>query len=132
MMVKAGGTAVLHQLSHTGKTGQADHILVQILPNLIQSFQPVEQLHILHLRQVAGEHLIEMVVGIDQAGIAQHMAGVESLIGGNIQRRTDGFDEAVLTVQIDVGQQTVVIITGDQLGNMFDQKGRHTVFSFHM
>ena len=75
-----------------------------------------------------------MMVGIDQAGIAQHMAGVESLIGGNIQRRTDGFDEAVLTVQIDVGQQTVVIITGDQLGNMFDQKGRHTVspFTFEM
>ena len=98
MMVEAGGAAVLHQFSHTGKTGQADHILVQISPNLVQSFQPVKQLHILHLRQIAGKHLIEMMVGIDQAWIAQHMAGVQSLIGGNIQRRTDGFDQAVLTI----------------------------------
>ena len=89
---------MLHQFPHTGKAGQADYILVQIFPNFIQSFQPVEQLHILHLRQVAGEHLIEMMVSVDQAGIAQHMAGVESLIGSYIQRRTDGFDEAVLTV----------------------------------
>ena len=74
------------------------------------------------------------MVGIDQAWIAQHMAGVEGFIGSFIQCRADGLDEAVLTVQIDVGQQTVVIITGDKLGNMFDQKGRHTVspFTFEM
>ena len=98
MKVKAGGAAVLHQFPHTGKAGQADHILVQIFPNLVQRFQPVEQLHILHLRQIAGEHLIEMMVCVDQAWIAQHMAGVEGFIGSYIQRRTDGLDEAVLTV----------------------------------
>ena len=53
VMVKAGGAAVLHQLTHAGQTAQADHIVVKILPDLIQRSQPVKQLHVLHLRQVA-------------------------------------------------------------------------------
>ena len=36
VVVEAGGAAVLHQLAHAGETGQADHIGVQIFPDLVQ------------------------------------------------------------------------------------------------
>lgn len=50
VVVKAGGAAVLHQLAHAGQAGQANYILVQVFPDLIQGLQPVKQLHILYLR----------------------------------------------------------------------------------
>ena len=74
MVVEAGGAAVLHQLAHAGETGQADHIRVQVFQYLVQRPEPVEQLHVLYLGQVAGEHLIQVVVGVHQTGIAEHMA----------------------------------------------------------
>ena len=119
---------MLHQLAHAGETGQPDHILVQILPDLVQGLQPVEQLHVLHLRQVAGEHLIEMVVGVYKAGIAQHVPPVDDLIGGDVQRRADGLDEAVLAVDIRVLQDAVAVVAGDQLGYVPDKQGGHGKF----
>ena len=129
VVVEAGGAAVLHQLTHAGETGQADYVLIQILPDLVQSLEPVEQLHVLHLGQIAGEHLIQVVVGVDQTGVAQHVAGVDGLVGGDSQLGADGLDEAVLTVEVNVGQQTVVVVTGDKLGDVFQQQGRHIASS---
>ena len=55
MVVKAGGAAVFHQFPHAGDGAVADHPAVQILPDLVQGLQPVEQLQILYLRQIAAE-----------------------------------------------------------------------------
>ena len=121
---------MLHQLAHTGKAGQADHVFVQVLPDLVQGLEPVEQLHILHLGQIAGEHLVQVVVGVHQAGIAQHVAGVDGLVGGDGQIFADGLDEAVLTVEIHVLQQPVAVVAGDQLGDVFQQQSSHIVCSF--
>ena len=49
VVVEAGGAAVLHQLAHAGQAGQANYILIQVFPDLIQGLQPVKQLHILYL-----------------------------------------------------------------------------------
>ena len=70
VVVKAGGAAVLHQLSHAGEGAQAHRLLVQSLPDLVEGGEPVEELQVLHLGQIPGEDLIEVVVGVDQAGIA--------------------------------------------------------------
>ncbi len=64
-----------------------------IFPDLVEGFEPVEQLHVLHLREVAGEHLIQVVVGVHQTGIAQHMAGVDGFVGLAVEFRAD-LDEA--------------------------------------
>ena len=128
MVVKAGGAAVLHQFAHAGQAGQANYILIQVFPDLIQGLQPVEQLHVLHLRQIAGEYLIEVVVGVDQTGVAQHMAAVDDLVGADVQRRADGLDEAVLAVDIRVLQYAVFVVAGDQLVNVLNEQGGHGKF----
>ena len=130
VVVEAGGAAVFHQLAHTRQGGQADNIAVQILPDLIQGFQPVKQLHILHLGQVAGEHLIEMVVGVYQTGIAKHVGAIDDSVSGGIQIGADFLDEAILAQHIHIGQHSVTVVTGDKLGNVFDQQGRHSLSSF--
>lgn len=43
------------------------------------------ELHILHLRQIVAELLIQMMTGIDEAGIAQHMAAVDDPLCVDIQ-----------------------------------------------
>ena len=94
VVVKAGGASVLHQLAHARQRGQADDFAVQDFPYLIEGFQPVKQFHILHLGQVAGKDLIQMMVGVHQAGIAQHVGAVNSAVGLGIEVRTDFFDSA--------------------------------------
>ena len=69
VVVKAGSAAVLEQFSASCQRGKADDLLVQPLPNLVQGRQPVKQFQPLDLRQVAGEDLIEVMVGVDQSGI---------------------------------------------------------------
>ena len=131
VVVKAGGAAVLHQLAHTREGGEADHFAVQILPDLVQSFQPVKQLHILHLGQIAGEDLIQMVVRIHKAGVAQHVAAVNDPVGCGVQAGADLLNKAVLAQHIHVVQHAVIVVTGDELGNVLDKQGRHGLSSFN-
>ena len=121
VVVEAGGAAVLHQLPHAGEGGQAHHVGVQILPNLVEGLQPVEQLHVLHLGQVPGEHLVEVVVGVDKAGIAQHVRAVQHRVGLPVKVGGDGPDDAVFGVQIHVFQQGIVVVTGDEGGDIANQ-----------
>ena len=69
-----------------------------------------------------------MVVGVYKAGIAQHVPPVDDLIGGDVQRRADGLDEAVLAVDIRVLQDAVAVVAGDQLGYVPDKQGGHGKF----
>ena len=131
MMVKAGGAAVLHQLAHAGEGGETNHITVQIFPNFVESFEPVEQLHVLHLGKIAGKDLVEMMVGVHQAGIAEHMGAVDGAVGGGVQVRAELLNEAVLAQDVHLGQDPIAVITGDELGNILDQQGRHSLSSFN-
>ena len=121
VMVETSGAAVLHQLAHTCQGGQADDTGVQVLPNLIQRFEPIEQLHILYLGQVAGKLLIKMVVGVDKARIAEHMAAIQNFIGFFVQICSDRPDDAVLTVKVRVLADAVLRIASHQLRNVLDQ-----------
>ena len=119
---------MLHQLAHAGEAGQADDVGVQVFPDLVQGAQPVEQLHVLDLGQVAGKHLIEVVMGVDEAGVAEHVAAVDDTVGGHVQPGADGLDEAVGAVEIDVLQDAVAVVAGDQLGDVPDEQGGHGGF----
>ena len=124
-MIKAGGAAVFHQLAHAGQGGIADDGLVQILPDLIERFQPVEKLHVLHLRQVAGELLVQMVVCIDQAGVAQQVGAVQLALRLLRQICADGGNSPALTVEINAVKQLVTVVAGDKGGNITNHKRGH-------
>ena len=120
MVVKAGGAAVFHQLPHAGDGAVVDHPAVQILPDLVQGLQPVEQLQILHLRQVTAEGLVQMVMGVDEAGIDDATGGVDDLLR-LLFLRADVGDDAVLHQQIAVGVHGVAGVAGDDVGCVFHQ-----------
>ena len=120
MVVKAGGAAVFHQLPHAGDGAVVDHPAVQILPDLVQGLQPVEQLQILHLRQVTAEGLVQMVMGVDEAGIDDAPGGVDDLLR-LLFLRADVGDDAVLHQQIAVGVHGVAGVAGDDVGCVFHQ-----------
>ena len=95
VVVEAGGAAVFHQLSHAGDGAVVDHLTVQILPDLVQGLQPVEQLQILYLGQIAAEGLVQVVMGVDEAGIDDAPGGVDDLLR-LLFLRADVGDNAVL------------------------------------
>ena len=121
MVVKACGAAVFHQLAYAGLAGQADDVRVEVLPDLIERLQPVEQLHILHLRQVPRKLLIEVVVRVHEAGIAQHVPPREDDVRCFAEIRADGPDDAVFRIEVDILQDPVIAVTGHQLRDVLDQ-----------
>ena len=80
MMVETGGASGFQELAQAREGGVGDHLLVEPLPDLVQGDQPGKQLHLLHLRQVAGEDLVEVVMGVDEAGVDHHGGGVDDLV----------------------------------------------------
>ncbi|KAF5029370.1 hypothetical protein DSECCO2_649310 [anaerobic digester metagenome] len=74
VMVGGKRASGFHQLGHGQKRGVIDCILIDIFPNLIEEFQPIKKLCILHSGVVAGKCLVKMVVGVHQTG-NHHMLG---------------------------------------------------------
>ena len=127
VVVKAGGAAVLHQLPHAGEGAQAHRLLVQSLPDLIEGGEPVEELQVLHLGQVPGKDLIEVVVGVDEAGIAPAAAPVDDLVSLLGQIGADGTDHPALTVEIDMLQNGIAVVAGDhRFQPAYQQRGHGT------
>ena len=125
MVVKASRAAMLHEFAHARQARQADNLRVEIFPDLIECFQPIEQFHILHLRQIAGKLLVQMMVRVDKARIAEHVAGIQNFIGLPFERRADGADHAVLGVEIDVFIYGILLVAGDKGFDVADQKSLH-------
>lgn len=125
-MVEAGRAAVLHQLAKARERREADDVLVEVFPDLIERFEPVEELHVLYFRQVAGKDLIEMMVRVDKAGVAEHVARVNYLFRLLRQFFTDRADESILSIQIDVFINRVRVITRHQRTNVLNEQSRHS------
>ena len=149
MMIKDRRAAIFHQLSHSGQTRQTLRLLGQILPDLIQRDQPVKQFQILHLGQIAGKDLIEMMVRVNQTRICNHTGGVNhtvnlqpgqrsirsgstlgSLIQLRFEVRTDLFDDSVHTQKITVKRHGIVAVAGDNCINVLNQKRTHNNLLF--
>ena len=130
VVIEAGCAAVLHKLTHARQARQADDVGVKVFPDFIERLEPVEQLHVLHLRQVAGELLVQMMVRVDQTWIAEHVARVNGLIGGLVEIWADGADDAVFCIEVDVLIDGVGVVTRDELRNVFDKQRFHGVLLF--
>ena len=70
-----------------------------------------------------------MVVRVDQTGIAQQMRAVDLARGFLRQIFADGADAPVLAVDIHAVQERVVIVTGDESGEIADQQIGHLLTS---
>ena len=66
-----------------------------------------------------------MVVRIDKARIAEHMACVDGLIGGFVEILPDGADDAVLRVEVDIFIHAVFVVARDKACDLFDEKCFH-------
>ena len=100
MMVKDGGAPIFHQLAHGGQGSQIFCLFCQVLPDFIERDQPVEELQVLDLRQVAGEDLIQMMVRIDKARISDHARAVDHTVCLHIQAWPDLCDQPVFTQHV--------------------------------
>ena len=129
MVVEAGGAAVLHQLCHAYLGAEQHHILIQVFPDLIQGLQPVEQLHVLDLRQIAGEYLVKMMMGVDQTGETEHAGGVDLFIHRVIHISADGTDYAVPYIDGGVTPKHVALVTGNDGVRVLYQQGAHSFSS---
>ncbi len=76
MMVGGGGAAGEHQFGHGHGGGEIERLGRQPRPHRIERLQPGEQLAVERGRQRAGERLVEVVMGVDEAGQDDVLAGI--------------------------------------------------------
>ena len=125
-MILGSTPPVLHQLAETRERGETDDILVEIFPDLIERPEPVEKLHILHFRQVAGKDLVEMMVRVHKPRIAEHMARVDGLLRLLRKVVADRANEAVLSVEVNILVDCIVIVAGDERADISNEQSRHS------
>ena len=125
VVVEAGGAAVLHQLPHPGEGGEPHQLRVQVLPDFVEGPEPVEELQILDRRQIPGELLIQVVVGVDEPRIAEHLRAVQHLVGLLGQPLADGGDHPVLRQQVDPLVHPVVLVAAHQPADALQKNGSH-------
>jgi len=127
-VVGAGGAA------REGELGQADpgrdvcRLLVQAAPQGVERLQPAEQGGAGHGTVGAGEVLVEVMVGVDEARGDQAAGGVDGLAGGRrlVGGGPDPGDQAVRDRDPAAGQLPAVgVHGGDEAGVADQQVGVH-------
>ena len=78
VVVAGAGAAGAREPAEPGRGGGADHVLVEPLPDRVERGEPAEQ--VVLLGQPAGRPLVEVVVGVDQAGGGETAAAVDDLV----------------------------------------------------
>jgi hypothetical protein len=68
VVVRCARTPGFQQFPYGGHGRYEDRFLVDALPDLVKSGQPVEKPGILHRRYISRQDLVEVVVGVDEAG----------------------------------------------------------------
>ena len=98
-VVRRGGAAREQQLPEADPRRGGHRGRVEVAPDLVELDQPAEERRLLHARDVARQHLGQVVVGVDEAGQDDLAARVDAAIdrdpGGN-GRRSHGENAIVL------------------------------------
>ena len=100
-VVEHGGAARERQLRHAHQARGPERVRVAPAPDRVVDAQPAEQVRVLGRGQRTRQRLVEMVVGVDQAGQHDLSGRVEHGVGRLRQRvgRPDGLDDAVAREQ---------------------------------
>ena len=142
-VVAAGGAAAEQQLGHRGLGADKHHLGREPGPDGVQPAQPAKQLGILHLGDGAGQALVHVVVGVDQAGGDQVALGVQcftpasghgcGMLGGQGRGKLGGgahpcdavvADEQAGVAQLCAQARVGVVKRGDA-GGVLNQQGGH-------
>ncbi|MCY1436858.1 hypothetical protein D9M71_529960 [compost metagenome] len=110
VMVGGGGATGQQQFSQRDFGGEGEFFRGQACPDRVQGFQPREQRLIDHRRPGAGQGLIEVVMGVDQARQDHMLAGIEHFIArcGRLLTGAEYFDDqTVLQHQAATGIETI-------------------------
>ena len=122
VVVKTRRAAKAHQLGHAGKRALVNGVRVQIGPDAVERGEPVEQLHALHLGQVAREVLVQVVVRVHQPRIHQQRAPVDHAGVRRVKPRADGGHRAAVEQQVRPVQDAVLIVAGDERMDVLQQR----------
>jgi hypothetical protein len=114
-VVRGGGAAGQQQLADPHARADLDGLGVQLAPDFVEPHQPVEQLGVLHGRDVAGQRLVQVVVRVDEAGIDHAAGGLDHAgAGGRAQRRPHGGDAAALQQHVHPVERLLAVHHGHQ------------------
>ena len=127
LVVEDGGAPAVGQFQQAHPGGQADVLGGHAGPDGVEALQPGEQAHVLGAGHGPGEGLVEVVVGVDQAGEEEHPGGVHHLVGlgGQVGGGPDLLDEAVAGEQAPAGDLPPGRVHGDQGVGVADEQGGH-------
>ena len=122
-VVAGGGAAGKNQLCHCRLSRNRDHFRRESRPDWIQVVEPIEQLAVLGCRHNAGQALVHMVMGVDQAR-DHHLAGhVQNHVGLLRQgfAGADLLDQVVFDKQATAPDFPAFTIHCDQKFGVLDQ-----------
>ena len=127
LVVEGGGAPAVGQFQEADPGGDADIFRGHAGPDGVEALQPGEQAHVLGPGDRPGEGLVEVMVGVDQAGQHEHAGGVHHLVGlcGKVGGGADLFDEAVAGEQAPAGDLPPGRVHGDQGVGVADEQGGH-------
>lgn len=86
MVIRGGGHAAFEHLQQSDQTGLVHSFFVDVLPELVKGNRPVFQPAVLHRFDIAKQRLVEMMVGIDEAGQRQAIPTPDHLFRGVLER----------------------------------------------
>ena len=133
-VIGGGGAAGEQQLADADPRADIDGGGGQSAPDFIEADQPVEQFGILYRRNVAREGLVQMMVGVDEAGIHHVAAGFDDLGAGwrkgLVRAGVNRGDAVALDQHIRAVKRRFAVDHRDQGVNVLQQQGH--VILFHI
>jgi len=106
-VVGGGRASREQQLADADARGGRDRGRVEVAPDLVELDQPAEERRLLHARDVARQHLRQVVVSVHEAGEHHLAARVDPAIDGEAGRhgRRAGGDDAVVLDQDEAADE---------------------------
>ena len=96
-VISRGRAAAEDKLGHPNHGRGVNRLVAHLAPNRVKALEPIKQLNVLRAREGAGQSLIEVVVGVDQTGQHDHVAGIDHIVRllGKLIGGADGLDHVV-------------------------------------
>ncbi len=132
-VVGGGGAAAERQLRQPQHRRGADVLWLHPRPDRIERLEPREQSGVLGSGHRPGQRLVQVVVGVDQAGQDDVVVQVEDLVRrrGKFRRWAHLFDPPVTGKQAGIAQLAPAVVHGQQDRRVPDEKGGHGVPGTH-
>ena len=134
-MVGGGGASRKGEFAQGGLGRDENVVGGEARPNRIEGLEPVEEVGVLRGRDGASEGLVEVVMGVDEAGQNDVAFEVEDFVGGGGQIGNTctwrkcrclpyGFDDAVANKKTTLGNFPLVVVHRDEV-RVFDEESGH-------